>query len=507
MELRAYFAILRRRKWSIVATLLAALAAAAASVLVVGPRYEATATLRVTPAGDTVDRVSFDAVMYAGRVVNTYAKLATTDSVRTELGMRLGVATPPSLRVEVPANTELMQIIVADQDPAMAAQAANVLSDILIERIRQLSDQNAESARELLAERLSQLESELASSTTPAIADLKREQFRRVLEQYERLGTAEATRSSIVTVVESATLPVARSVWYGIGIAAVLGIVGGVGFAFLADHLDTRLHTMSRIAEVSNLPILGAIPTRRSRRRKATERLFPKDSPQYEAIRHIRTLLLSDDAATPRSLAVTSTGPNEGTSTLVANLALALTDAGRHVIVLDCNFRRPALHTIFDLRNSEGLSTILTEDVPWSLVAQHPSGSRLRVVTSGPIPPDVSELLEGGRLAGLLEELATSFDLILLDAPSMLAASEAEVLARIADGVILVVEQGRVREQSLQTACADFSMTGASPVGVVVSHADRDWRQNVVSQAAKTISGSHRRGGRRTETRRPLALS
>jgi hypothetical protein len=138
-ELRAYLAIIRRRLGLIAGTLAITLLVASVGTALLPRVYEATTTVRITTVDETTDRANYDSVMYAGRLVNTYAKIVSSGSVADELAARLGLAEPPKIKVEVPPNTELMQITVEHRGPAVAADGANALVDILIARAGEVS--------------------------------------------------------------------------------------------------------------------------------------------------------------------------------------------------------------------------------------------------------------------------------------------------------------------------------------------------------------------------------
>ena len=283
MELRTYLAILDRRRWVIAITAAATLLVAAIGTLLMPPVYTAATTLRIIAAANlSGDYVSFDSIMYATRLQNTYAKIATSDGLLDELARRLGLNERPKVRVEVPANSELMQISVESRDPVLAAQAASALAEILMARAREAPTTAAQSARQALAGRLAELEGELegargadqalAGASGAALArrslELKEERYARLADQYERARLAEALRPDLMSVLEPASVPEAPTrprKALNLAVALLLGLVGGVGMAFLVERLDTRLYTARRIEEVVDLSILGARAGRRRR--------------------------------------------------------------------------------------------------------------------------------------------------------------------------------------------------------------------------------------------------
>ena len=499
MELRTYLAILARRNAVIVVTTLVTVVVGLTVTALLPSTYEASATLRIATVDESADQATYDSVMYATRLANTYSKLAASGSVLDELASRVGLAERPKVKVDVPANTELMQLTVEHRDPFVAADAANALADILSSRARQYSADSARSAREALAERLGQAAAELeqARSATSAdgtvsgrALDLQRERYARLQDQYDRLRSVETSRANAVALIEPASPPREASrprKTLNVAVALALGLVGGTGLAFLFENLDTKLYTTRRIGEVAALPILGAIPTGS---KQASNGVFRPDSPGREALRHLRTHLVALEGARSRTLLVTSAEPVEGKSTVVANLAASLAEAGRRVVVVDADLRRPTLHTLLAVPNQRGLSTILMQEATWDEVVRDTRLANVWAITSGQPTPSTAELLRSPRLVELIEHLARWFDAVLLDAPSLLGVADAGELARSVDGVLLVVGRGRAREEAVQAATAELAAVRARTLGVVVNHAEpvRGYRyyQSAASERAPT---------------------
>jgi len=474
------------------------------------PTYESKTTLRVTTADYGAERVSYDAVMYSGRLTNTYSKVVTSDSVVSEMRDRLGLTEPIRVTVDVPANTELMQITVTGRDPFVAADAANALAEILIDRVSAMSAERVAAATGALGQQLADLEAELlqppsaaqsspSSGSSPeataaaAVLQLKQARYARLLDQYDQLLTAESARGNTVTVLERAAAPLTPSrpqLPLILLIALGMGLVGGIGLAFLFEHLDTRLHTTQRIQEVTDLRILGTVPVASRHRRNG---LFNVDSPECEALRRVRTHLQSLCPDAPRTLLVTSAEPGEGKSAVVANLAAVLAEAGRTVIVVDGDLRRPTLHRIFGLPNVVGLSSILTQETTWDQTIQESNLPNVWVIASGPTPPNPAELLGAPPMAQLFECLVDRFDAVLVDTPSLLAVSDAAVLAQGVDGVILVVSRARAHQDAVQAAQSELIEVGAKTLGVIVNRAEPD-RRHLYYRRSPTPQQGIRRG-------------
>jgi len=219
------------------------------------------------------------------------------------------------------------------------------------------------------------------------------------------------------------------------------------------------------------------VERRESRTDDLSARLVTVLEPQAnasEAYRALRTNLLYAFAESPpRVIAVTSSGPREGKSTTCANLAVVLAQAYKNVLLVDCDLRRPTLHKIFELRNLEGLVNVLVGEREVERVWREPLGGLqgLKVVTSGPIPPNPAELLGSGRFAEFLGRAREEFDYVLLDAAPVKPVSDAAVVAAQGDGVLLVLDAQNTRKVTAGQSVRTLKAVGANVLGTVMNNA------------------------------------
>ena len=250
-----------------------------------------------------------------------------------------------------------------------------------------------------------------------------------------------------------------------------------MSLAFLFENLDTTLHRTEQVRGIIGLPILGTIPTVKIRRLRGQGRIAiygNGDSPQEESYRLLRTNILSLKRGTPlRTLLTTSAERGEGKTTVVANLAQAMAQAGQLVVAVDADLRLPALHHLFKLSNDVGLSSILEGHVSPAEALQHTKIPRLQVITSGPVPSNPTELLGTQQMAALLEILAQAFDIVLLDTPSLLGVADALVLAPLVDGVAVVVALAQARREAVQAALEQSADVRDKLVGIIVNRAEQ----------------------------------
>jgi len=199
-------------------------------------------------------------------------------------------------------------------------------------------------------------------------------------------------------------------------------------------------------------------------------------SPIAEAYRSLRTNLEFSSLDRPlRTLIVTSAGPEEGKSTTLANLAVAMASADKQVILVDCDLRRPSLHRIFDVRNGVGLTTMIVNDEALRNPPFQQTGvSNLWLLPSGPLPPNPSELLGSRRMEDIIASLTEKADVVLFDAPPIIAVTDAAVLSSKVDGVLLVINAGKTKREHAQRAKALLEKVNARLVGAVLNNVPFD---------------------------------
>ncbi|MCA9973709.1 MAG: CpsD/CapB family tyrosine-protein kinase [Anaerolineales bacterium] len=197
-------------------------------------------------------------------------------------------------------------------------------------------------------------------------------------------------------------------------------------------------------------------------------------SPVSEAYRALRTNLQFYSLDNPiRTLVVTSAAPNEGKSTTVANLAVTMAQSGRRTILVDCDLRRPSLHTLFDLRPEPGLTNVVLDDAA-ELPLQATQVPNLWLLAGGPKPPNPADLLGSKRVDQLIAQLAEQADIVLFDAPPVIAVTDAAILGGKVDGVLLVVQAGKTRREHAERAKEMLAKAKVRLIGAALTNAPKD---------------------------------
>ncbi len=254
----------------------------------------------------------------------------------------------------------------------------------------------------------------------------------------------------------------------------VIGVVGGLGLAFLLDYLDDTVRTKDELAKVADVPLLGIVPRIDGGSDTGKKDLFAHSEPKStisEAYRGVRTALtLSPNASRQKVLLLTSAGPREGKTTTSINLATVLSYSGGRTLIIDADLRKPRIHKSFDLPNMRGLTNaIIVGDDPMQYV-QRTVCEGVDLLPSGPIPPNPSELLGHPRMKEILTTFRGKYEYIIIDTPPIGAVTDAAVLATVVDGVILVVHAGKTRRQIVSRGLEQLRYIHANIVGVILNN-------------------------------------
>ena len=290
-----------------------------------------------------------------------------------------------------------------------------------------------------------------------------------------RLNEKETTATGAIRVIDeavSAIGPLGVNRWAYMLLGAILSTVVGVGLAITLDSLDNRIRTTPDVERLLGLPVTALIPTSLDSTDTGLARVVYTQplSPIAEAYRFLRTdLLLSSEAVGAKSIMVATAKPGQGGTCTVANLGISLAQDGKRVVVVDGDMRRPSLHRIFKAQNGQGLSNILSNEMDLEDVILSTEIENLLIIPAGPTPSNPSELLGSERMKGLLHSLTEHADYVLLDTPSAVAFTDAVVLSRIVDGVLLVVRAQQVpRGAELQVRDL-LNKANATILGVVLN--------------------------------------
>lgn len=290
------------------------------------------------------------------------------------------------------------------------------------------------------------------------------------LEQLRIDSELESGSGRVVSAAIAPQSPIAPSPQRS-GLLGVLGgLVLGVGMAFLYEYMDNTIKSPEEVERIYGAPVLGTIPAAKSddgeRRLTVTDATLSPTAEAYRALRNSLDFLNFEGDM--NTIVVSSAAPGEGKSTVSANLAAALGQAGKRVVLVSSDFRRPTTEAFFGVNNLLGLSDVLLGTHTLKSALQRPGEDSVLVLTSGKMPPNPAELLSSSKMKALLDELKEWADWVIIDTPPLLAVADPASVARWADGVLLVSQAGRSTRDAARKAGELLSKVGATVVGVVV---------------------------------------
>jgi capsular exopolysaccharide synthesis family protein len=483
IDLRGYLDILRRRKLIIIISVCVTVGASLVVSFLTTPVYQAEARLLIEPSNSNQifsqnsGSSSFDAQRETATATEELQAGPVQDKVRQNLGK------VPSIKASVVDLTNVVSIKARSTSRATAAAIANAYANSYVEvrRSQDLNDNLAASAQ--LRTQIDDLEREIAGLAPGAQRDAlisTQAAFKQQLDQLQVRASLDTGNARIVSPATKPVTPVEPRKTRSALLAFVLGLILGIGVAFAVEHFDDSLNGMEDLERATGhvAPVIALIPAfgRSKTRSGSVVTLSRRTSPAAEAYRSLRTSVQFMGLDAPlRVIQVTSPNPLEGKTTTVANLGVAIAGTGTRVAIVDLDLRRPRLHEVFELDNNRGFTTVLlgrvSLDDALQPIAGTPVGGVAAVLPAGPVPPNPSELLSSPRVRKLLDELAERVDLVLLDTPPVLPVTDALVVSRCADALILVTSAEVSTRRSVQRAVELLQQVGAPVRGIVMNGA------------------------------------
>ena len=514
-----YVQILWRWLWLL---LLVAIAAGAVAYYLTDqqPRvYEASAKAIVNVVSRTDYYDSYTATYTSQRLAETYAQTLVTEALLQSVAEKLGYPVTGIVKATSVENSPIFNITVTDSDPQKAADTANAVIAAFAEKVmRDQASRYLELKSSLEAEiadldnKLTQVNSELA------ILEIKDAEYEAAVERNKQLEADDlpiipverdpqdyvnrselelaktqyqSNRSSLfanlqqirLTEVQSATTisqlnqaipdpaPIQPQPLKSGALAAVVGFMVAAGAVFLVAYLQDEIRDPSEISRRWGVPVIGVITNFAASQEPLIAMSKPR-MPVSEAFRSLRTNLQFSGIETPlKTFLVTSASPSDGKSSVAANLATVIAQSDKDVVIVDCDMRRPTMHKLFKLSNRLGLSDyfIRTPDKMTGVVKKT-AVNGLNLITSGSLPPNPSELLGSNKMQDVIKLLGKHFDTVILDSPPLLAVTDALILAKGVDGVILVIDPKKTKRGAIQQAVEQLQRLDARLLGIVLNN-------------------------------------
>ena len=433
MELREYATILKKNWVLIIIATLLGLAAGAGFSLLATPEYQSRTQIYVSvrsDAGTTGDLVQ--GANYSRQIVNSYVDVVGTgvvlEPVVDELGLEMRANQLSSyITAASPSDTALITITATSTSPEQAAEIANAVGESFKNVVQ------------------TQLEPDVETGNSPI--------------------SLTTTQVALVP-----TAPVSPNVPMNILLGILVGFAAGVGLAVLRSILDTRIHSLRDVEEVTDRPLLGGVIDDPDVKANPLTIQAKPHSPRAESYRSLRTNLqfLNVDESSS-TFVITSANPGEGKSTTSANLALALAETGSKVALIEADLRLPKVNEYLNVEGGAGLTDVLIGKAELNDVLQRWGRTQLYFLPAGRTPPNPSELLGSEGMRAVLSTLEDTFDYVIIDAPPVLAVTDAAVVARGNAGVLIAVASGSTKKPELEAAISALEKANANIVGVIVT--------------------------------------
>jgi non-specific protein-tyrosine kinase len=489
-EIRDYVNVLRRRKAIVIVAVAVTLGVAIVASIVQTPVYEAEARVLLnTDQNSNLFDTNNNSSSDPGRVAATEVEVVQSAPVAQAVQKAIGIS--PSISAGVVGDTNVLSIKARNTNAATAAKIANAYANAYVdvkrkERVNDLlaTSSQVQSKIDDIGKQITALD---ASATTPqAQADAAQQRdalfsqqatFRQTLAQLQVETATASGGAQLVTPAVASGSPVEPKPLRSIALALALGLVLGISVAFGVEYLDDSIKGMEDLERAGDgAPVIAVIPRFGEARERGAALVTRsrQTSAAAEAFRSLRTSVQFMGLDAPmRIVQVTSPNAAEGKTTTVANLGVAIAGTGTRVVIIDFDLRRPRLHEIFELTNDKGFTSVLLGQVDLNDALREIPGTHgmARVLTSGPLPPNPSELLSSPRVQKLIDEVAERVDVVILDTPPVLPVTDALVVSRCVDAVLLVTAAGTTTRRVAQRAVELLRQVGAPLRGLVLNRA------------------------------------
>jgi capsular exopolysaccharide synthesis family protein len=433
MNLQSQLTAVRQRWWVVLASVMIALGVAGFVTVRAQPRYTSSVTFFFVTTPDQGVTAAYQGSLFVQQRTRSYADLLTSDrlaqSVAADPAVGLTAGEIQSrISTKMQEQTVLVQAVVTDRDPARALRLTEALATQFVKLVQSIE-------------------------TPPGAKD-------------------PLVKIEVVSGPRANPDPVSPNPTRNLLLGGLLGLVLGIGLAILRGMVDTAVRTGETLARLTGAPLIGEIPYDKSM--KSTRLIVggSGQSPRAEAMRKLRTNLRFVDLQEPaRVVAVTSALQGEGKTTTACNLAIALSEAGWQVLLVDADLRRPQVAEYLGLNGRTGLTDVLLGEIEVADAVQTWGDRSLLVLPAGSIPPNPSELLGSKGMADLLASLKDSADIVIVDTAPLLAVTDGVVVSVQADGALLVTRHGSTSQAQVVAAEQALRAVDARLLGCVLNMA------------------------------------
>lgn len=530
LHLKDYINVAKRRKGVILLFFISTVVVVTVGSFVMPPVYEATATLFIdvespdvlTASGmvslESQNYYSYKEYYQSQKEIVTSRGIARKVFEEFDLGntREYKRAKDPiekfleTVKVEPVRDTRLLKLNVYNKSAKLAAGIANRMAEIYVRR--NLYYISREEITNLLKNEYLKLETKLSEYSkiykhkhpkmirlkqemeemADRIAGVKKEVFNYDISGKEfkeaDLYVLEGLKANNVSIEDPAEIPRIPhhpKKLLNFLLALIVGAFGGIGLAFFFEYLDDTVKDIDDLEALSEWPFLGNIPVIDNKGEPGEldkDLLVHKDpkNPVSEAYRAIRTSVFfsSTEEHPLHVMAVSSPGPQEGKTITLCNLGIAIAQGGKRVLLVDADMRKPRLHEVFGRENEKGLSDFLSAQAEFADVIRETDISGLSIITGGPYPPNPSELLSSQKIKELIKSAKGKFDYVMFDTPPAAVVTDAIVLSKAIDGLIMVIESGKTSKRVLPRVFRILTNSRVKVAGIAmnrISAASKDY--------------------------------
>ncbi len=430
MTIHDYRRVFRERWLILLLAVLIGAGAGAAGHFLRPEKYTATLEMYISTRSVSPNESVFAGEGAPDRRVKSYAKLVTSGRVTSAVVRELQLSMSPDelasrLTAATSSESVVIELFAVDTSPEQAAAIANAA-----------------------ARQLSEVVDDLESVTTP--------------------GKVSPVAVQTVQPAAVPTSPTGRALWQWVLLGTLVGIAAGVVLALVRNAMDNTVKSLAQLRQVSGVPNLGVILADSQVRKRPLIVHDDPQSPRAEAFRQLRTNVQFVDVENEHKiLTVASPVAGEGKTTTLVNLAIALGAAGKRVLIVEADLRRPKAADMLSIDRSVGLTSVIAGRMPVLQAIRTWKSGPIDMLASGPLPPNPSELLAHHRMRSILGELRQRYDVILVDTPPLIPVTDAAAIAPATDGVILLCQFHRTTRPQIDAAVEALGAVGATIVGSV----------------------------------------
>ena len=492
IDLLTYLQILRKWLWLvIICAFIGATSAYIVSAKFMRPIYRAETILMVQPSGGSYGTLQYQDVLLGERISRTYAEIIKSKYLLERLPAKLGYPLdfeklPFNVSVIAVRDSQLIKIGIESEDPKLAAEAANILAQLFIEDQAQKQAERFGNLKSSIEAQIAHLEedirkileqkNEIKDQDSLRILDqwliTLQDMRTRLLAQLYELGLTEVRYTDVINQIQKAEIPkdpIKPNKLLNTIIGGVLGIIVATVGAFAAEYLDTKIKEPDQIQKITGLPVLGNIfqfELDLNSHRNPYIAMDDRWSLTAESFRILRENLEFIQVDRPvRVLAITSPGPGEGKTFVALNLALAMAQSGKKVVLVDADLHFPKIHQVFGFPRTPGLSDALIDKVT---LRKFDKGN-LIILTSGRLVPNPTDLLGSQQMGKLVASLKEMADVVIVDTPPFLGGAAVLSLGKWVDGFLMVATWGKTDRSAFLEAVNLARQNGFKVLGAVLN--------------------------------------